>query len=174
MAKILVPPRNCAIVLIREILVLNVTLGHRPEVSLELGNSNWPNSIFTLRQCSIYDAQLRTTTRAFAQWNVIRVHLQRSRFHIVYMLHRSFNAWNASLFVRLHGCAIACALKQTFPQCKIFSEGTLLSRYSESNVIMKSHLDSISSRQWVVCASVILLFRFFRSLVVSRSTPSSQ
>jgi len=28
--------------------------------------------------------------------------------------------------VRLHGCAIACALKQTFALCNIFSEGTLL------------------------------------------------
>jgi len=26
----------------------------------------------------------------------------------------------------LHGCEIACALKQTFAQCKIFLQGTLL------------------------------------------------
>ena len=38
----------------------------------------------------------------------------------------SDTAWNASLVVCAHGCAIVCALKQRFSQCKIFLEGTLL------------------------------------------------
>jgi len=50
------------------------------------------------------------------------------KFDIVYISHSPFNAWNASLFVCLHGCAIACALyatKQTLARCRIFLEGTL-------------------------------------------------
>jgi len=40
---------------------------------------------------------------------------------ISYIPHSPFNAL---LVVRPHGCAIACSLKQTFAQCKIFLEGT--------------------------------------------------
>ena len=39
---------------------------------------------------------------------------------------RSFTAWNASLVVCLHGCAIGRGLKQTFAECKIFLEGKLV------------------------------------------------
>jgi len=39
------------------------------------------------------------------------------------MSHASFNA---SVVACLHGCAIACAVKQTFAQCKIFLEGALV------------------------------------------------
>ena len=46
----------------------------------------------------------------------------------IYLLHRSLTTWNASLVVWSHGCAIACTLKQTSAQCKIFLEGTLLLR----------------------------------------------
>jgi len=31
-----------------------------------------------------------------------------------------------TIVVYLHGCTTACALKQTFPQCKVFLEGTLI------------------------------------------------
>jgi len=42
---------------------------------------------------------------------------------ILYITH---SLRNAPLVVCLHGCAIACALKRTFAQCKIFLEGTLV------------------------------------------------
>jgi len=48
----------------------------------------------------------------------------------IYTAHSPFNARNDSLFACLHGCAVACAscaTKQTFVQCRIFLEGTLLS-----------------------------------------------
>ena len=47
----------------------------------------------------------------------------------IYISHSSFNPGNASLFVRVHGCAVACTLcatKQTFAHGTIFSEGTLV------------------------------------------------
>jgi len=50
------------------------------------------------------------------------------KFDTVYISHSPFNAWNASLFVCLHGCAIACTqreTKQTFAQCITFLAGTL-------------------------------------------------
>jgi len=43
------------------------------------------------------------------------------------MSHRPFNVGNPSLFVYLHGCAVACAscaTKQAFAQRIIFLEGT--------------------------------------------------
>jgi len=52
--------------------------------------------------------------------------LQHSKFNIVFKSHRPFTVLNASLVVRLHVCAVACALKEIFAQCKIFLEGTLV------------------------------------------------
>ena len=92
----------------------------------------WPLLYDTAEQCSLKGAQLRSTTRPFVQWNLILTHLQHSKFPIIYiyiyLLHRSLTTWNASLVVCSHGCAIACTLKQTSAQCKIFLEGTLLLR----------------------------------------------
>ena len=45
---------------------------------------------------------------------------QQSRFNIVYIPHSLCNAWNALLPMCLHGCATACALKQTFAYCTFF------------------------------------------------------
>jgi len=36
-----------------------------------------------------------------------------------YIPHSRCNARNVSLFLCLHGCTIACAIKQTFAQCKL-------------------------------------------------------
>ena len=52
--------------------------------------------------------------------------MQHSKFNIVYITHSHFNAWNASLVVRLHSWAIACTPKPTSARCKIFLEGTLM------------------------------------------------
>ena len=46
----------------------------------------------------------------------------------IYISHSPFNTGNASLFLCLHGCAVACpscATKQTFVKCRIILEGTL-------------------------------------------------
>jgi len=84
--------------------------------------NTWP-----YRQCSLWGAQTRSTTRQFARWNLIQAHLQNSIFNIVYLSPSHFNAWKVSLVAcrHLHGCTIACALRQTFAQCKIFLERTL-------------------------------------------------
>ena len=51
-------------------------------------------------------------------------HLQLWLLHLcAYILH---SPCNAVLFACLHGCAIACSLKQTFALCKIFLQGTLV------------------------------------------------
>ena len=64
-------------------------------------------------QCSLWGAmfppQLRSTTRPFAQWNLILAHLQHSKFNILYILH---GPWNALLVVCPPDCAIAWAPKQ--------------------------------------------------------------
>ena len=66
------------------------------------------------------------------QWNPILAHLQHSKFYIVFVSRRPSTAWNSSLVVMTHGCAIACALNQTFAQCKIFLEGTLRATLSRN------------------------------------------
>jgi len=83
---------------------------------------SYPEPLFSLR-CAA--AQMSSTTRPFAQWNIILTHLQHSKFNIVYISHSAFTAWNASLFVCLQSCAIACAKRPTFSQCKYFLERTL-------------------------------------------------
>jgi len=86
------------------------------------------------KQRFLQGAQLRSTTRHFAQCYSILAHFQHSKFYTVYIQYISrspFNAWNASLFACLHGCAVACAscaTKQTFVQCRIFLEGTLVTK----------------------------------------------
>jgi len=48
-----------------------------------------------------------------------------------------FYRWKTSLFVCLHGCAVAwasCSTKQTFGQCSIFSEGTLIRANISTNL----------------------------------------
>jgi len=68
----------------------------------------------------------------------------------VYVLHRPFTSRNASLVVCSHICAIACALKQTFAQCKILLEGTLSGAFgfhecaSGSGALIFHGSDSIS------------------------------
>jgi len=59
------------------------------------------------------------------------------RFNIVSIL---YGPCDASLFVCLRGCAIACALKQTFALCEIFLEGTLLIR---SPVCKRGHREPL-------------------------------
>ena len=51
--------------------------------------------------------------------------LQHSKFNIIYLSHSPQDAWNASLVVCLHCCAIVCSLKQIFAHCKICLVGTL-------------------------------------------------
>ena len=57
---------------------------------------------------------------------------KNSKFYIVFVSRRPSTAWNSSLVVMTHGCAIACALNQTFAQCKIFLEGTLRATLSRN------------------------------------------
>jgi len=68
--------------------------------------------------------------RQFAQCYLILAHFQHSKFSAVYIYRYSpLNVENASLFVCLHGCAVACAscaTKQTLAQSRIFLEGTLV------------------------------------------------
>jgi len=54
------------------------------------------------------------------------VALGQKRLETPDISHNPFNAWNASLVVFPHDFEVACALKQTFAQCTIFLEGTLL------------------------------------------------
>jgi len=54
------------------------------------------------------------------------------------------NAGNASLFVCLHGCAIACATKQALAQCRIFLERTLLLTSDLLNSFVYSAIACIS------------------------------
>jgi len=42
-------------------------------------SSVWLQASLTPVQCSLYDAQLRSTTKSFAQWNIILVHLQHAK-----------------------------------------------------------------------------------------------
>jgi len=62
-------------------------------------------------QCYLYGAQLRTTTRQFAQCYLIVAHFQHSKVSTVYIdiTHGPFNVGKALLFVCMHGCAVACA-----------------------------------------------------------------
>ena len=100
------------------------------------GPANWYSrvpgctlfSAVVLNQWSLWGTQLRRTSRPFAQRSLILAHFQHSKFNTVYISRNPFNNWNASLVVRLHGCAVAfasCATKQTFAQCRIFLERTL-------------------------------------------------
>jgi len=75
---------------------------------------------FVCNRCSLRGAQLRSTARSFAQWNLILARLQRSKFDILYISRRIFTAWkNTFLVVCLRGCAV-------HDLCKIFLEGTLV------------------------------------------------
>ena len=77
-------------------------------------------------------AQVRSTTGPFAQLSLILAHLQHSKFNTVQFIctsHSSCNTWNASLVVCRHGCAVACALKNTFVQYNNFSEWTMVTIY---------------------------------------------
>ena len=59
----------------------------------------------------------------------------RTQKNTLLISHSPFNAGNASLFVCLHGCPVACAscaTKQTFAQCRIFLVGTLVATPSVS------------------------------------------
>jgi len=49
-----------------------------------------------------------------------------------------------SLVVRLHGCEIACALKQTFAQCKMFLQGHPLLVTDFTNLC--KHIDKWNKR----------------------------
>ena len=73
----------------------------------------WRNAVddAMLRRYSLWGAQTRSTSRPFAQWKLIFAHLQHSKFYIVYTSQSPFNAWGV---VCLHGCAIACALKNKY------------------------------------------------------------
>jgi len=56
-------------------------------------------------QCSLWGAQMRRTSRAFAQWNLILEHLQHSKFDIVYTSHRPFETFHwlcVCMVVKLH------------------------------------------------------------------------
>ena len=58
----------------------------------------------------------------------------------IYISHSPCNVGNTSLFVCLHGCAVACtscATKQTFAQCRIFLEETLLAIRNASFVFLQ-------------------------------------
>jgi len=68
-------------------------------------------SMFPLKRTT---AQMRSTIRLFAQLTLILACLQHSKFNIVFESHRPFTVLNASLVVRLHVCAVACALKEIF------------------------------------------------------------
>jgi len=76
-------------------------------------------------------AQLRRTTRQFAQCYLILAHFQHSKFNPIYTdkyIAQPVKHGNASLFLCVHGCAaacVSCATKQTFAQCTIFLQGTL-------------------------------------------------
>ena len=76
-----------------------------------------------MRNCAVPPDNLRSkiTSRT----------LPRSKSHILYIPHRPYTARKASWVARPHCCALPCALNQTFAQCKVFLEGTLIliSRY---------------------------------------------
>ena len=52
-------------------------------------------------------------------------HLQHSKFDILCTSHSPVETFHWLCAYNLHGCEIACALKQTFAQCKMFVQGTL-------------------------------------------------
>jgi len=59
---------------------------------------------------------------------VVLFSFSRTSNLIRYISHIPLKVGNASLFVCLHGCAVACAscaIKQTIAQCRFFLEGTL-------------------------------------------------
>ena len=53
---------------------------------------------------------------------------------IVYTSHSPFETFRWLCHVYLHGCEIACALTQTFAQCKIFLQGHALHRRSQGGL----------------------------------------
>ena len=95
-----------------------------------------------------------------------------------------------SLFVCLRGCAIACALKKTFAQCKIFLEGTLVTnifvfrcKYGRflSFLVIYSHLGNASVKHLLCCilyvkrsesiltfTSFIYMLSFYSTLIAAR------
>jgi len=55
-------------------------LGHKPK-STE-SHQIHDRTLNNYEQCSLYGEQLRSTTRPFAQWNLILAHLQHYKFNI--------------------------------------------------------------------------------------------
>jgi len=97
--------------------------------------SNRPDSLVTSVPFKV------RTTRAFAQWNLILAHLQHSKFDIVYASQSPFETFQ---WLCLHGCEIACALKQTFTQCKIFLQRhcwSLTSRTCVNTLINETNVE---------------------------------
>jgi len=58
----------------------------------------------------------------------------------------------------LHGCEIACVLKQTFAQCKVFLQGTLLVTTSQTCVNTLMNETSVKFEAITLYQFEILLF----------------
>jgi len=65
-------------------------------------------TVLTLRCANCASTHMHSCTRQFAQCYLILTYCKHTKFYTVHISHSPFNDWNASLFVCLHGCAIAC------------------------------------------------------------------
>jgi len=70
-----------------------------------------------LRKCVVPPEHLRSEVSFLRTCNI-------RNLISAYISHSPCDAWNISPAVCRHNCEIACALKETFAQCKLFLEGT--------------------------------------------------
>jgi len=66
-------------------------------------------AIITWHQCSLYGAQLCSTTWQFAQCYLILAHFQHSKFNAVYIYRIVLLMLGTLHSLCLHGCTVACA-----------------------------------------------------------------